>query len=221
MTDFYASFAGKRATALVVTIPYKGLWIADVSMADEVRNSPPTTGLLVVADLSLLGTVFRAGDFGGNARLRIIGGRGGWSGEIRDRFYQLPRGVSLRQVLSDAARDAGETVEVLVDRKIGSFYARAAGPAERALGQLAGDAWWVRADGVTVVGERASTIITSPFDALEGTDPAAGRWELVTDFPGQWVPGRLFSGPTVAQQRISAVVHTLGGTNLRTSVWAC
>jgi 3',5'-cyclic AMP phosphodiesterase CpdA len=202
-----------------VTLPFRGVWTADLTTEDEVDADGQVT--ITIADLTLVGTVDRMGDFLGSGSLRIVGGAGGWMKPVPQKNYQDSFGLKLAPIVSDAAREVGETANLSADanRTLGSFFIREAAPAARVLAQLT-PLWWVGFDGVTQVGLRRETTIASAFDVLpKGTDLHLGRVQIATDTPSAFVPGALFSSQTLKQQKISTVVHRLTANKLRTEVW--
>jgi hypothetical protein len=216
----FASINGLRCHELTITIPARGIWIADAQSPEDL---PSTTGAatIALAGLTLTGFIVRAGNFLDDSSARVVGGHGGWDTEIGERYYQNPFGVKLRQVLTDAATAAGERITFTVaDQSIGAFYARKRAPAKRALNQLASQ-WWVGADGATTVGPRPNTPIVSRFDVIaDGTDLGIGRVQIATDKPEDWLPGVLFAAPTITEQRqASTIVHRLTSDTLRTTIW--
>lgn len=159
MTDLFVAIEGHRATTVQLSVPFAGLWYADLDLdavaelagAVEVRIGP----------LALRGTVAPrfSGTFGQASRYRVVGGKGGWSRAVTPKHYHNDAGVKLSTVALDAARDVGETLELLpgVERRVGVDFVRAAAPASRVLRQLfRGLAWWVNEEGTTIAGTRST-----------------------------------------------------------------
>lgn len=211
----FATLQGLGATRAEVTIPMTGNWTADVWIAEASSFTGKVT--LTIGDLVLVGTVTRGGTFTGASNYRLIGGAGGWMREVEPKPYRSPFGVKASQVLTAAARDVGETVVMEMDRTLGSFWSRERGPAARQI-QMMGLPWYMREDGVTVFGTRATPTISSSFDVLKA-DLEKGRVQVATDFPSKWMPGAKFSSTTLPQQQISAVTHYVTSNKLRTEVW--
>jgi len=220
----YATLNDFGISSLYLVIPSRGLWTADVVLDRSVAMSDLSGGVtLKIGDgFVLAGTVFRAGDFTGAAGYRIVGGAGGWMKLLPAKAYQSPAGVKLSAVLRDIAKAVGETVNVQQDSIVGNFYIREANaPASRALNALAPN-WWVNpVDGITQVGTRATSAVTSQFNTLpvaDGTSLLLGRVAIATDKPEDWVPGRTFASLVLSQKTISTVIHKLNSATLRTEI---
>jgi hypothetical protein len=212
----FATLAGHQIVRGSVTIPLYGTWTADVWLADATVLEG--TVALVIGDLTLKSTITRGGSYTGQASYRLVGGAGGWMREAEAKQYRSPFGVKASNVLKDVAAMVGETVSVTSDRTLGQFWSVEKAPAARALQQI-GISWWLREDGVTIVGPRATPTITSPFEVIRA-DLEKGRVEVATDFPSQWLPGAKFMSAVLPKpQQISAVTHTLSASKFRTEVW--
>lgn len=210
-----ASLSGQPITRATITIPYQGIWHADVEAGGGLVSGAVT---LTVGSMVLQGTVFRSGFFAGDFHYRIVGGAGGWQKIVPSKVYNSNSSIRLSLVLNDAARAAGETISLDTDRDIGSFYVRQQAPAARVLNQLTAS-WYVRPDGVAAIGTRSGGMIASPFDVLIGTDLGIGKVLLATDRPEDFTPGRTFKSLTLSTQTIGGVVHRLDRAKLRTEVW--
>lgn len=215
----FCSINNARCTKLNLIIPARGLWTADATL-DDVIEFTGTAVTLTLAGLTLIGSVYRSGNYSGTGSLRLVGGHGGWRQPIDQKFYQSPFGVKLTPVLTDAANAAGETIIVDTDSTLGLFFTREAGPACRVLNQTC-ESWYVQPDGTTRVGPRATPTIASRFDVVDdGVKLSAGRVPIATDFPQDWVPGSMFTAPTIGTtMQVSGVVHNLTPERLRTTVW--
>lgn len=216
----YCSINGQRCYRLNLVIPARGLWTAD-AVLDDVISFTGTAVTLVLAGLTLVGSVVRSGNYSGEGSLRIVGGKGGWMQKIPSQFYKNPNGIKLTPVLTDAAKTCGETVIVDTDTLIGPFFTREEAPACRVLNQLC-PSWFVQPDGQTRVGDRATPTIASLFDLVD-ENPATnlGRIPIATDFPEDWVPGAKFTAAVLGSDvfQISDVVHRLTPERLRTECW--
>lgn len=206
MTDFL-SFGGERAVTLSVLMPRWGMWVADVTLALE--KSTPATAPLVIGDLSLLGTVFRGGADEGARTARIVGGYGGWRKDVAAQDY---RGASVMAstVLRDAASAVGERIAMDTQDTNLQRFTREAGPASRALRQVAGASWWIAADGVTHIGPRPTGKVKKDFVIISHV-AKFNKLEIATETLAEWVPGNTFLDLNGGTQTISSV--TIESTN--------
>lgn len=214
------SLNGSRIVSGSIEIPQYGLWAADVMMADD--SQLPSSGPLVLGDLTLQSFAFRTFAFAGARKSRLVGGfAGGWMQPVAAQEYANPAGLTLSLVLSDLAAAIGEKVKVVTDQTFGAFFFRkGTGPSKHALDQLVGRTWWVDpVSGVVQVGAtRRSDAIASNF-TVNDYDGTAGRAVISTENPSDWMPGRTWTTPTVtATQTISAVRHAIVDGKLRTEV---
>ncbi len=218
----YASYAGSRIVRGSVSIPLYGGWSGDFDLATS--DSVPDTGVLSIGNLSLQSFAFRRSAFGGQRKLRIGAGFGGWRKIVESRTYHLPIGIPLALVLGDVALEVGEKLNAgdlllaALKRPLGGYYLRDADPAAHVLRRLAGPLWWIDADGTTrVASSRPSDLITSPFIVSNFTG-GEGRITVATEDLASWVPGRTFTSDLLeTTMRIQAVTHTAtAGGELRT-----
>lgn len=198
MTD-WATLDGERILTGSVTVPRVGAWVADVSLAMSASVSGRVA--LVVGSLSLVGSIVRAGTYGGSRAYRIVGGAGGWRKPLQARAYASAGGVSSSMVIGDAASETGETVAVTAPVYLGTSYVRFAGVASRVLASIAPD-WWIDASGVTQVGTPRDASMIASESTLTAMDGAAGIVELATEDEGAYMPGRVFANPLVTLPRI-------------------
>lgn len=214
----YASLNGNQIVKASITIPMTGTWTADVVLEAEPQQA--LTGLLTLAvgSLTLRGTAARSGSFVGGYSARIVGGYLGWRKELTPKSYQSAFGLKLAPILSDAAREAGEQVNVTDDRTLNAAYVRRKAKGSRVLWELY-PTWWMGLDGVTQIGPRADSVVGSAFDVTD-YDPYRGRATLATSFPEAFVPNVRFTGVTTPELRTSLVVHEVEQSKLRTVVYA-
>lgn len=200
------SLNGERVVSAQLTIGRYGPAVADMMLATA---SPiPADATLTIGALSLKGKAFRMASFAGSRSVRFVGGAAGWRKTIKARGYSHAAGVKLSTVLGDAARDAGETLTLDADRVVGTAWIRDEDVAEKTLHLLVPRRWWVNPAGVTVVGPRPSSLITSSFTVINWSG-GRGRFEIATDIYQDWLPGRRFAAPTVTgEQTISMVQLT-------------
>lgn len=200
-----------------ITVPYSGLWHADLALATPTDISGAQT--LHFAGAAWICAYVRAIDFTGDRGVRVVGGFGGWRTTIPAKQYGGGT-VGTIMVLSDAAGVCGESTPILdtsVPASVGPGWARQFGLASQVLYQILGANWWMgTTTGVVSGGTRTFGVISSPFQAL-AVKGASGVYEIGTDSPNDWQPGLTFDGPT-ATATISRVTHIITPDKLRTEV---
>jgi hypothetical protein len=204
----FATMAGQRIVTMDLDLPLIGAWVADMVIAVA---QPLATNLqpLVLGNLQLQGTVYRQSAFAGLVNARVVAGGAGWNKTTEARGYNLAGGVTLSMVLGDIAAEIGETVNVVSDTSFGNHFMRLADTASNTLRAIAGPIWWIDSSGVTQVGPRPAPIIRSPFE-VENYDGGRGELVVSTEDYASWIPGALFSGPTIPTQlRIATVRHEI------------
>lgn len=200
---------GRIVPKASITFPMYGAWVADIEMPDSLKLASPVT--LVIGDLTVIGTIVRQADFAGSVSARIVGGAGGWRKEIPAKGYAHDAGIKLSSVLTDAARECGESIVVSKDRTLGLNFAREKAVGERMLHLLLDGLWWIDSKGVTQTGARSSDKIVTPFTVLNYSG-GMGQFEISSESLAPWQPGRTFTCNTVPEtQTISSV--TVTGTN--------
>lgn len=207
----WGTLQGARIVRGMVMIPTYGAWVADLVLATA--DPLPTLVSLTLGTLSMAGAIYRTGADTGARSVRVVGGFGGWRTVIGPQDYDHPGALLASLVLGDAAQAAGEQVALAQDFIIGDKYVRIAAPAKRVLDHftdpVAGPLWWIRPDGVTVVGPHPAGAITSEFDVTE-LARGKGMFTVATETETDWLPGRSFQAPILdAPQTISAVSYTI------------
>lgn len=212
MSD-WATLDGVRIISGTLAIPYWGTWAADFLLATP--NDVPAQSTVVLGDLTLIGTTYRAASYSGARSERVVGGAAGWLKTIPSKCYQNAAGVPASMVLGDAAKESGETINAsAATASLGSFFVRTAGPASRVLRQVSGGLWWMDATGTTQLGPRLGDPIGSPFTVISFSG-AQGLFHIATETLSDWMPGRTFTSPTVTMpQTISLVTHELTNDGL-------
>lgn len=200
----FLEFGGQRVHVGAITIPFTGLWVADLTFADV--NEIATTDVLSVGDLSLRGTVFRQAVFAGQRTARVVGGFGGWLKSLPARAYALPGGVRVKMVLGDAAAEAGEQLSVATDSVIGDYFIREAAEGQRVLRQLAGLGWFVDTAGVTQVRARPAATILGDY-LVQSYDGARGEFVISTESYAEWQPGNTFENALVTSPQTVGMVR--------------
>jgi hypothetical protein len=203
-----------RVTRVRVNIPAWGAWHADVSVDGEVTLKGAVT--LVVADLTLKGTVISGGPSKGRSHFRLVGGAGGWGKDIPSKSYRNDAGVKTWTVLNDAATAVGEALDALTvpsSLRTGPGFVRRAGAAASTLEQLAPSAWYVGEDGVTRLGKRATKAYAGKATHSD-VDLAQGKVTLAAESIAGILPGITVDGLEAVD-----VEHEMSPAGLRSTIW--
>ncbi len=203
-----------RVTRVRVNLPACGVWHADVSVDGEVTLTGAVT--LVVADLTLKGTVIAGGPSKGRSHFRIVGGAGGWGKEIPSKSYTNDAETKTWTVLNDAATAVGEILDALTvpsSLRCGPLFAREKGPAAKLLEQLSPSNWYVGEDGVTRIGKRATKAYTGKATHSD-VDLAQGKVTLAAESIAGILPGITVDGLEAVD-----VEHEMSPAGLRSTIW--
>jgi hypothetical protein len=198
-----------------LTVPFSGLWHADLVLAQAQDVSGLQT--LNFAGVTWQCAYVRAIDFSGERGVRVVAGRGGWRTTIPAKQYGSGL-IATATVMNDAALACNELAPVLdpgQPQTLGSAWDRQSGPASDVLQRILGSAWWADRNGVVQSSARSGTV-SSPFQAMH-VHGASGIYEIGSDSPNDWMPGVSFSGPTVSGV-VSRVMHWIERDRLRTEV---
>lgn len=208
---------GARVLEGTIARPRVGAWHADL----VVDAATAITGAVTLASadgaLSLRGAVVRGGVQNEVLEVRVVGGAGGLGRELAAKAY---RGATVRMVLADLAREAGEAVSstiaaTVLDTALDA-WARERGTAVAALRALAdtlGLAWRVLADGSLWLGAETWAAVEVEHALLRDA-PAEDRVELATEH----LPAGLAPGTTFLGRRVSYVEHHVGAAEATTVV---
>lgn len=204
---------GIRVTSSKVSIPSWGCWYADVSLDGEHTISGDAS--LVIADLTLVGTVLSGGPQLGRSTYRIVAGKGGWRQAVARKAYANDAGVKLSTVVTDAAADVGETVGTLSTDRLGPAYVRQATSASRVLQDIAPQGWYVDEAGVTQIGARAAGELVGSVTRIQPLDKARGKIVLAAESIATILPGVVVDGITAVD-----VLHEISAEGgLRSTIW--
>lgn len=176
MSELPLSVDATPASTAVLHAPWTGVWTADFDLpTDEVPSGRVEAR---IGDLVFSGTVDpeRSGAFRSGARVRLVGGAGGWSKAAPRRHFHADQGLKRRVVLEDTARAVGETLDLdsaLADAVIGVDFVREdtdeagfAVPASTVLARAGAPLWWVGYDGVTRAAGTRPTPATGAVEVL-------------------------------------------------------
>jgi len=199
-----------------LTVPWSGVWHADLLLATPTETPGPQA--LLLGTSTWLCAVVRSITYAGQRRVRLVGGANGWRTRVPAKQYGQGTIQTLAVVL-DAAMAAKELPPVLgpdAPLVVGSAYARADGAASRVLWDIFGSNWYLDPSGVVQATARRSVPVVRSFEVM-GVDGSSGIYEIATEFPGEWMPGSTFSHP-VASGTVSRVQHVIRQSMLRAEV---
>lgn len=218
MSDQFAALNGERIISGDVCIPYFGIWVADVVLAES--SSITSSVQLTLANLNLKGHIYRAASFSGSRSARIVGGYGGWRKQLNYQTYNNPSGVKQSMILRDAAAAVGEQINTGTDKTLGTFWVRERCTASEVLRLLLGETWYVDETGVTQARDRSNTALIKSEYSIGSWSGAKGRFDVATEDLASWLPARTFQNPTVTSlQKISMTnIHLDNEGKLRLDV---
>jgi hypothetical protein len=203
--------AGKPCTALTLTLPASGRWVAraSVSESDAPASDPPTL-TDEASGLSLVGRVERSG----GTRVLMVGGPAALSQDVEPRSY-TDAAVSLIAADMLGTAYSSRSTKAVVGTK--TNWTRLGGSTRAALDVLVRhfDARWrVLDDGKVWIGTDAYPPLED-FDATILDADAAGAWTLVALQELRLRPGFTWRG-----LRIDAVEYSFSADEpLRATVW--
>lgn len=206
---------GNRCTDVRCAIPAWGASYHDVSLDGEITLTGAVT--LVVADLTVQGTVLSGGPATGRSFYRVVSGGAGWGKSLPAKSYANDAGVKLSTVLGDAAAAVGEMLDLsTISGTVGPAYTRPADVAGRLLQRLAPGAWYVGEDGKTRLGQRAASTLAASITPTTLVDLARRTVTLSSlDTIASILPGVMVAGITAVD-----VEHTADAKDgLRSKVY--
>jgi hypothetical protein len=165
-----ASLADLPINSCELDIPFRGTWLARVTLTDAQGPAEGDLVTLAIGPLTLIGTVIGAGQHGGVATARVVGGYGGWRQAPTGLSFQNDANLSKKDLASSLASAVGESITSDVTT-IGANWCfdplASAGSNLDLLGE-----WYMGNDGVTVLGTRPDLAefktTVSEFEGLEG-----------------------------------------------------
>lgn len=197
--------------------PRIGNWHADLVVNSRKSISGAVT-LAIGDSVKLSGYVLRGGVHHETLYLRVQGGAGGLGTELAPRSY---RNVPVRLALSDALREAGETLSAKCDpnaiQRFLPAWVRLRQSAGAELGRLrlasGAEAWRVLPDGSIWIGAESWQPTRIKYQHVE-FEPQIGRLEFVSDDPIVY-PGETWVGEETDGRRISSVRHVVAAEKIR------
>jgi hypothetical protein len=223
----FCSLNGLSAMEATVTLPRIGVWHADLSMDAYAPQSGKAT--ITLGTQTLIGSFARNGvDTARRLRARVVGGAGGLATVLQPRSYGA---VPLKIPLSDALRDAGETLSPSADTSLlttqlsawSRMQASASAVIASLLQVIPNAVWRVLLDGTVWFGfESWPTTTLSDVFPMQ-SEPEKGRVTIASVVPAL-LPGTAFQfsvpGQGVQSVRASMVHHLVRATGLRTVIYA-
>lgn len=174
--------------------PWTGVPFADLDLAlDDIGLMPSGKCVLAIGETSppYVGTIDprASGTFAKEGRARVLVGGGGWDKSVPPQHFH--GAVTSTVVFSATAAAVGEAVIDVVPKPFGIDFVRVAGRASRVLDGLD---WYVRPDGVTVVGPRPLLPLDLTSATIVSFDPLTRVVEIASNDP--IAPGTLLVDPT-------------------------
>jgi hypothetical protein len=185
------TFAGNTCTRARVNVPAWGCWWVGVDLSEPETVAGATS--LVLAGQAMVCTVMSGGAADGRAAYRAVGGAGGWGKPVAKKSYSDDSGVALSKVLSDLAREVGETIADVPSTRLGPHYARPECSAYEVLNLLAPKNWHVDFAGVTRIGQRPTVAYAGDAPRVR-RDPYIGVIDLAVDTLDGLLPGATVDG---------------------------
>lgn len=223
---------GIATSKLRLTVRGWGAWWVDADIVDPEEFAKGSAATVTIGGSTLSGAVVSGGAHAGRASYHIVGGRGRWGAVIPRKPYRDDAGIKISKLLTDAAREAGETLGPLPTTRIGQHYARREGPASRLLGLLTptkeGGApeWFIDYAGVTQIGKRPTTtyagdaarvrvdkkigVIDLAVESLEGLLPGVivdgmpPATDVEFELTASRLTARVYGGPSALTKRFRA-----------------
>ncbi|TAL29022.1 MAG: hypothetical protein EPN98_21505 [Phenylobacterium sp.] len=206
-----------------IHMPQLGAWTADLVVDTETDVTGAVT-LTLDGGLRLVGFAVRGGQFQATEYIRVIGGAGGLVRQARVQHY---RNTTVRAVVSDLVRAAGESLSNTADSSVLALqllaWTQLAQPVAAALTSIASDrrhagavAWRVLADGTIWIGRETwpDAGLKAPADYQELVAlPSEGWVDLGFEVP------RVVPGVSLEGRRLSFVQHSIDGETVRTKAW--
>ncbi len=210
---------GHVAFGGTILLPRVGVWTADLEL-DATADVAGAITIEVAAGPTFKGTVVSGQLAYGHLCARVVGGAAGLNKQAVPKHYV---GATIRTVLADLVRTAGETLSDTIDpalltrplagwttlrMTVGETLAALVGS-----GMPAGSAWRILPDGTLWVG----TETWPDSDVMEWREldrqPREGRLELGLDSPA------LLPATVLGSDRIDYVAHRIDAQGARATAW--
>jgi hypothetical protein len=172
------TFNDSPVSALNLLIPKIGNITARVTTTTDVTSPIGSRARLILEDLTIICTPVRGRNHLSRGNYLVVGGAGAWRLPVNSGGLRSDGGIKLSTVadalvaavnITATSRGLGgrESVEVTNDRTLGSAHVRLGMTGSATLDTLG--AWYMRPDGVTVIGSRPANnplakFVVGPFD---------------------------------------------------------
>lgn len=202
-----------------ILMPRAGLWVADLDVDSDVTIEGPTQ-IEIAEGPTLVGTVLSGEMAYGHVGARLVGGAGGLGKEATPKHYV---GLTVRTVLDDLVRTAGETLSSVIlpsilNRGLPAWTVLRTSVGEQlaelvAYGLPDGTVWRILPDGTLWVGADTWPVSLVPTWTELERDPRNGRVVLGLDSPA------LLPGTVLGEDRIDYVEHRIEADAVRATAW--
>jgi hypothetical protein len=198
-----------------IMLPRVGAWVANLIVNGE--TIPKGAMVATLSGVDMPCWIQRCELVQGMQHLRVIGGAGGLAKTAKAKHYRNP---TVRHVLTDLARDAGETLSstctaAILNQPLNYWTTLAlpTGVLLQALADVAGGGclWRILYNGSLWFGTETWPACPADVRIMQQDAPNASQ-VLGTDAQGIW------PGTTIAGRRVDLVVHDLGDPP-RSTVW--
>jgi len=209
----YAMVAGWDVLRAMISMPFSGIWFADVTVDAQEKLSGRV--VMMMPGLTLSGTVYRAGVYAGRSMAWIVGGAGGLQGSIKSKYYRdTPVRIPLLDIASEVSEAVAPSADTTALATMLPTWSRMGGSARAAVSSLAsaaGSTWRLLADGSIWLGtDKFAEAKSFEYDVLSD-DPV----DSVIEIASESLPLR--PGDALGGRPVRSLEHLIGAT-VRTRV---
>ena len=226
-SDLQTDINGNRVTRLDVRFPWSGVWSAEADF-DQALPDDQLVGPAVIhlGPLTLKGFFDPelTGTFQTQSKCHLHGGVNGWPAVLPAAPYHSDAGVLATTVLTDLARETGETLgdlSAVAGLIVGNDFVRARQRASATLSWLLGQdvQWFVDESGITQIVDRPALEINGDYEVLE-YDSRFKVAKVTSDDPGIIGVGSVLRGPKLARPLwVKEVAITVDKSGVRFTCW--
>lgn len=223
-----ATLAGQGITRGEIRVFERGDWFADIATNSGELIPDGQRVEIVAENVTLSGAIVRGGITEAVGRYQVAG-RPEWGKPLPARksaAYRSAGGVQRRMVLSDIAREVlgpqwASLVVMPPEAVLGQHYERRGSLGDvvitgRDALELLGVPWYVRADGVTVFGDRpAGDVTTAETIRVTYENAAIGYRLIACEDPAAFQPGKTHLGEVIGE-----LTYQLTSEDLAIHTWS-